>query len=116
MRSQVVRAFSLGIITGSFLTAGIILTTTTAKADGYLDMDEQVYVELYGEQAICPTITEFHSYNGVLGVADAIESDGFAPDSVVDIINASVQAYCPENWPLLQAIGRAARAQQGTTA
>lgn len=115
MRSQVVRGFALGVITGSFLTAGIILAST-ARADGYLDIDEQVYVELYGEQAICPTISEFYSARGVLGVADAIEADGFAPDSVVDIINASVQAFCPENWPLLQAIGRAARTQQGTTA
>lgn len=108
MRPGHIKAYSLGIITGAFLTAGL-LAAVPAKADGFLDEDEQAFVEDY-HWAVCHTIDEYHSTQGVLGVAEAITDEGFAPDSAVDIINASVQAYCPRNWALLQAIGRAARA------
>ena len=117
MRSSIIKAFALGIITGSFVTAGGILLATPAKADGYLNEDEQVWVELYGEQALCATLTEYRSLAGVKGVFDVLTTDeGFTPDSAVDVINASVQAYCPQHWPLLQAVGRAARAANGSVA
>ena len=115
MRTATVRAFALGIIAGSFLTAGTVLASAPAKADGILDADEQVFVELYGEKAVCHTISAFNSVAGVIGVADAIVEQGFTYDSAVDIINASVETYCDEYWPLLQAIGRAARAANGGT-
>ena len=51
-----------------------------------------------------------------MGVTAGIVKDGFSEDDAVDIINASVDTYCPRNWPLLQAIGRAARAETGATA
>ena len=38
------------------------------------------------------------------------DEQGYPGDSAVDIINASVHEYCPENWRLLVAIGKAARA------
>ena len=117
MRTSIIRAYALGIITGSFLTAAAITFATPVKADGYLDDDELVYVELYGADAVCPTISTYRSLAGVMGVAEGIVADGFSPDSAVDIINASVQTYCPQHWPLLVAIGRAARAQnQGSAA
>ena len=109
MRTQVVKAFSLGMISGSFLTAGVVLLATPAKADGYLNTDEQIFVEMHYD-AVCSTITSYPSLGGVSGVSRAIQEQGFSADSSVDIINASVQAFCPEHWPLLQAIGRAARA------
>jgi hypothetical protein len=52
-----------------------------------------------------------HSLSGVMGVANAITKDGFTADSAVDIINASVEDACPRNWPLLVAIGNAARSK-----
>lgn len=92
---------------------GVIVFASSAKADGYLDDDEQVYVEMYGELAVCPTITEYRSLAGVMGIAEAIVEQGFSPDSAVDVINASVQAFCPQHWSLLQAIGKASRAADG---
>ena len=80
-----------------------------ARADGYLDDDEMVYVEMYGD-AVCSTIDDYRSLAGVTGIAEVIVEDGFTPDSAVDVINASVQGYCPEHWSLLQAIGKASRA------
>ena len=103
-----IRAFSLGMVAGSFMTAGVVLLASPAKADGYLDGDEAAYAVTYGVGAICPVIDQYRRA-GVLGVAEGIMHDGFAPDSAVDIINAAVSEFCPRHWPLLQAIGRAAR-------
>ena len=112
MRNALIKAFSAGLIVGSVCVA----TAAVARADGFLDEDEQVFVELYGEPAVCATLTEYRSLSGVMGVTEAIIDEGFPPDGAVDILNASVQAFCPQHWPLLQAIGRAARAQNDTIA
>ena len=101
-------AVALLMTTSAFIGA-LFYFASPARADGYLDDDEQVFVELYGESAVCPTITEYHSLGGVMGVASGIVEQGFSADSAVDIINASVQTYCPENWSLLVAIGKAYR-------
>ena len=37
MRTSIVRAYALGIVTGAFLTAGIVFAAAPAKADGTLD-------------------------------------------------------------------------------
>ena len=100
----------------SALFGAALYFSTPARADGWLTEDEQVFVEMYGEGAVCATITEYRSMGGVLGVAEAIADEGFAPDAAVDIINASVEVYCPQHWPLLEAIARAARAADGTVA
>lgn len=115
MRTAVIRAYALGIITGAFLTAGIVAAAAPAKADGHLDSSETDYVLTY-EGVICSVIDKYHSPGGVMGVAQAITNDGFTADSAVDIINAAVEDACPRNWPLLVAIGKAARAQNGATA
>jgi|GEM_PF-2868653 len=99
---------ALLMLTSAFLGA-CVYYSVPAHADGLLSDTEQVYVELYGQSAICETVDEYHSASGVLGVAQAITDDGFATDDAIDIINASVSTYCPRNWPLLVAIGKVAR-------
>ena len=100
----------------SALFGAALYFSTPAKGDGWLTDDEAVFTELYGEGAVCKTITEFRSASGVLAVAEVIVEQGFTPDAAVDVINASVELYCPEHWSLLVAIGRAARAQNGPVA
>jgi hypothetical protein len=112
MRNAIVKAFSAGLIVGSICVA----TAAVARADGFLNEDEKVFVELYGEPAVCATLTEYRSLSGVMGVAEVIVDRGFTPDAAVDIINASVEVYCPQHWPLLEAIARAARAADRTVA
>lgn len=116
MRPAILRAYALGIITGGFLTAGVVLCASPAKADGHLDSSEADYVLMYGEGAICPVIDQYHSPAGVTGVMRGIMKDGFTADSSVDIINAAVEEFCPRNWPLLVAIGKAARGETAGTA
>lgn len=111
MRSSIVKAYALGIVTGGFLTAGLVFGLAPAKADGVLDSDEAQYVLMYGNGAICPVIDQYHSMAGVMGVANAIAKDGFTADSAVDIINVAVETYCPRNWSLLVAIGKSARGE-----
>jgi len=82
-----------------------------ARADGVISNAEFAYIQAYGAGAVCPTIDEYPTPGGVMGVMQGIVQDGFTPDSAVDIINASVQQYCPSHWPLLQAIGAAARGE-----
>ena len=80
-----------------------------ARADGVLSDVEYAYSTVWGPTAICPVIDEYPTEAGVLGVAKGIVADGFTADSAVDIINEAVYDWCPRHWPLLQAIGRAAR-------
>lgn len=111
MRNALIKAFSAGLIVGSICVA----TAAVARADGFLNEDETLFVQLYGADAVCATITDYR-VAGVMGAAEVIIAEGFSPDSAADIINASVQAFCPENWALLNAIGSAARAQNDTIA
>lgn len=115
MRTSIIRAYALGIITGGFLTAGTVFLAGPAKADGYIDDTEADYISVYAG-AICTAIDSRHTTAGVLRIGEVIVADGFAPDSAVDIINGSVQTECPRNWPLLVSIGNAARAEVGATA
>lgn len=94
---------------GSALFGAAFYFASPAKADGTLDIDEQIYVQVYAG-AVCATLDDYPSLGGVLGVADGVMADGFSADSAVDIINSSVANNCNRHWPLLQAVGRAARA------
>ena len=108
-------AVALLMVTSAALGAALYFSSP-ARADGTISAGEADYIELYGQGVVCPVIDRYHSIPGVMGVVSAIVDDGFSEDNAVDIINASVDTYCPRNWPLLQAIGRAARAETGVTA
>lgn len=93
-----------------FILGFAIYYSVPAHADGNIDRAEADYINSYG-YAVCAVIDEYPNVNGVLGVARGIMSDGFTMDSAVDIINESVYDDCPRHFPLLQAIGRAARGE-----
>lgn len=98
-----------------FLLGFAVYYSVPARADGQIDRAEADYINSYG-YAVCAVIDEFPNVNGVLGVARGIMADGFAANSAIDIINESVYEDCPRHWPLLVAIGDAARAANGATA
>lgn len=100
----------------SALLGAAVYYASPARADGTLNEDEAAYVSLYGDGAVCATLDDYSSASGVVGIVSAITEDGYTADSAVDIVNASVWAFCPRHWPLLQATGRAARAANGTSA
>lgn len=96
------------IAIGAVLAAG---GTATARADGILDTHEAVYVDLYG-LAICRIIDAAPTPRGVMVAAQAVMNDGFDAYSAADVVNASVSTLCPSHWPLLVAIGEAARGER----
>ena len=105
-RAKWMDAAAVALLMALMMCLGVITFATTAKADGRLSDDELVYVELFGGTAVCPVITEYYGLSGVMGVHEAIMDAGFSADDAIDIINASVHEYCPDNWPLLVAIGK----------
>lgn len=108
-RAKWMDAAAVALLMALMMALGVIAWAASAKADGIIDEDEQVYSDAYGS-AICQVLDEHYSLAGVVGVYDVIVEQGYAPDSAVDIINVAVHEYCPDNWRLLVAIGRAARA------
>jgi len=100
---------ALLIATSAVLGAAVYFSAP-ASADGFLNDSEADYVSTYGAGAICPFIDE-HDADGVVAVVETITDEGYAISDAVDIVNASVWMYCPRNWPLLVAMGNAARAE-----
>ena len=97
-----------------FILGFAVYYSVPAHADG-LDRFEADYVASYGT-AVCEVLDEYPNANGVIGIGRGIISDGFNEQQAADIINAAVYLDCPRHFPLLQAIGNAARAAQGQVA
>jgi hypothetical protein len=93
---------------GALLAASVV-SMPAAKADPLNDT-QTAYVLTY-HSAVCKTISAYPSEAGVAGVLSGIMDDGFGPVDAAEIVNASVAGWCPAWWPLLQAIGDRARAQ-----
>lgn len=106
-RARTINRLLIAAGLGALLVAG----TGVAKADGVLSNAEKAYVQAY-HNAICWTLDDYPSVGGVMGIASVIIDDGFSGDDAADIVNASVAGWCPRHWPLLVAIGEAARGQQ----
>jgi hypothetical protein len=100
MRASIVRAYSLGIITGSFLTAGVVLFATPAKAD--VDSASVAYAAMYGE-AVCSTLDDYPNFDGILGIGRAIIEDGLSARQAGQVIGLSVQDICPRHSELMEA-------------
>lgn len=111
MRSQVLKGFALGMITGSFLTAGIVLAATPAKADP--DGASIAYAAAYGE-AVCSTLDEYPTVDGVYGVGKAIIKDGLTAAHAGMVVALSVREICPRHIDLIEQI--AAQYQPGQVA
>lgn len=109
----------MGSTTAAILTGAAVFLGITgpglacAHADGNIDATEAAYITKYGPTAVCPVIDEYPTTSGVMGVLQGVMHDGFAADSAVDIVNASVHEYCPDHWALLVSIGKAAREADG---
>lgn len=96
MRNAVLRAYALGVITGSMVTAGLTMFAAPAHADV-----SDVVIASYSIP-VCATLDRFPSLNGVIGVAAAIAEDGYTYSEAGDIILGAVLNVCPEFIPLLQ--------------
>lgn len=97
MRNSIIKAYALGMITGSFFTAGAVLLATPAKADITADDTD------YYSSAVCNTLDSgYATLNGILGIGQAIHQDGYTYRDAGAIIADSVIGSCPEYVPLLK--------------
>jgi hypothetical protein len=99
MRTPVVRAYALGIITGAFLTATTLAFALPVKAD--IDRVVIAYAAQFGD-AVCATLDEYPSVSGVYGIGNAIMEDGLTSFQAGQVIALSVSEICPRHLDVLQ--------------
>ena len=108
---RTVRRLLAGVGAGGVLASTGMHACAPAHADAGLSAVQVAYVKMYGATAICPTIDQYHSIPGVIGVVKGVVRDGFTAEQAVEIVNAAVATYCAENYPLLTETGNYFRAQ-----
>lgn len=90
MRPAILKAYALGIITGGFLTAGVVFAAAPAKADtGY-------------DTAVCATLADYPTFDGILGIGAALKDRGFTSSEAGVIVGTAVYGTCPEYIPLVK--------------
>lgn len=98
MRPGTLRAYALGVFTGSLMTATLTMCSTPAKADA-TDSDILTYVA-----AVCATLADHATPSGVYGIGLAIIDYGYTAFEAGQIIAGSVFYGCPQHIPLLQQV------------
>lgn len=111
-RAKLMDALAVSLLMALMAALGVVVFAASARADGVLQPDEEVYAIAWAPD-ICNVIDNRPNLRGVINVAQMVIADGWRPDEAVDIVNASVASTCPEHWPLLVAVGRAARGENG---
>lgn len=99
MRPHTTRVFALGVITGSMLTAGIALLAAPAKAEP--DRVAVAYAAQFAP-AVCDTLDDYPTVNGILGIGQAIMDDGLTPSQAGSVVALSVGELCPWHRPLIR--------------
>lgn len=99
MRPALVRGFAAGLIVGSLSVA----VAATAKADP--DTAAIVYAERYGG-AVCATLDDYPTFDGIIGVGQAIVEDGLSYRQAGYVVAMSVTDVCPRHLSLVQAFAR----------
>lgn len=103
MRDAVVKAYAVGVMTGSLFTAGILAVAAPAKAD--IDPDAVKYAARYGA-AVCATLDDYPTTAGILGIGEAIVEDGLTSTEAGEVIGLSITDICPRYTGLLRAFIR----------
>lgn len=93
IRRTTVKAFSLGMIAGSFLTAGIVYSTAPAHADKGDELATMVCSSLDAQ----PTVAN------VGAILNDLVRFGASPQQAAQVLVISVSEYCTRNIPVVQA-------------
>lgn len=96
--NRAAKAFAFGVIAGSLITAGTVFLAAPAHADS----TAEAYAEMYGAEAICPTLDSYPTFSGILGIGEAIvDSDGLTYRQAGEAIGIAVLRYCPRHTALM---------------
>jgi len=96
VRPGTLRAYAIGVLTGSVMTSALFVWTAPAKAD--LSDDEAA---LY-RSAVCSTLADFPTTDGVLGIGLALKDEGYSGYDAGRIIGSAVINECPRFIPLMR--------------
>jgi hypothetical protein len=98
IRKTTVRAFSLGIVCGGFITAATI-AAVPAKAD--TDNAVYAYTATFGA-IVCQTLDTYPTFSGVIGIGEAIAADGLSMHQAGQVMLMSATEICPRHLGLLR--------------
>lgn len=98
MRNSQIKAFLLGSITGTLITATAIYLAAPAKAEP--DGASVAVAALYGD-IICDTLDSYPSMSGIIGIGQALNSEGLTYYQAGQAIYIAVDNSCPRHLPLL---------------
>lgn len=100
MRPGTLRAYALGVFTGSLMTATLTMCSAPAAKADATDSDILAHVA-----AVCATLDEGHDTpSGVYGIGQAIMGYGYTAREAGQIIAGAVFYGCPQYIPLLQQV------------
>jgi hypothetical protein len=86
------------MVAGSFLTASMLVFAFPVKAEP--DSATVAYAATYGE-AVCMTLDDHPTFNGIIGIANAIVEDGLTMYQAGGVIGLSVMEICPRHTALM---------------
>ena len=98
VRRTTVRAFSLGIVCGGFITAATI-AAVPAKAD--TDNAVYAYTATFGA-IVCQTLDTYPTFSGLIGIGEAIAADGLSMRQAGQVLMMSAVEICPRHLGLLR--------------
>ena len=90
IRPGTLRAYALGVITGSIVTASLAVWTAPAHADAGTDT------------VICSVLSEYPSIQGVIGIGLALKDRGYSGYDAGQAIGEAVINECPQYLPLMR--------------
>ena len=91
MRTSILRAYAIGAITGTIVTAGLaVATAPMAKADARSDA------------IICEVLDDYPSIEGVIGIGLALQDEGYSAYNAGVAIAEAVVNECPEHTTLMR--------------
>lgn len=99
MRNSLIKAFLLGQIAGTIITATAIWLATPAKAEP--DGAAAAVAALYGD-IICDTLTTYPTYSGIIGIGQALNDEGLTYYQAGEAIYLAVDNNCPQHLALLR--------------
>lgn len=100
MRTQAVRAFALGIITGSFFTAGAVLLSAPAKADPISPALVQDAVN--AEPYVCQALSDSPTVPTVVSILETVSAaDRLSASDTGTVVALAVYDGCAKFVPVL---------------
>lgn len=102
MRTSIIRAYALGVLTGTVLTA-TVLAATPAKADPVSEL----------ATAVCSALDREPTVATVSHMVSLLVADGATPFEAGQFIATAVLNNCQRNLPVLEAFVEAYRPHVG---